>query len=396
MDTTQRFNSDGNPVNDKKKNKKGALTWVIAVIVILMLSSGLIVCHENEYKLVRRFGRVVRTISASGLYFKIPVLESVDTVPREILIYDLPASDVITSDKKSMIVDSYVLWRVTDPLKFAQTLSYSVSNAENRIDTLVYNATKNTISNMTQDEVIRSRDGKMTIVNAQVEEDVKGNDIVMEESAQVVDIKSLTEEIMDHIGTVYEQYGIEIMTVEVKKLDLPDDNKNAVYTRMISERENIAAKYTAEGEAQAKMIQNTTDKEVSIMRSTAQAQAEKIRAEGEAEYMKILSEAYNDKDKSDFYSFVRSLDAAKKSMKGSNKTLVLPSDSPIAEVFIKNAGTEAKDTQNKPVPTPTPTPAPQPEIKAEDDNEIEAETGAGADKKTEDKTEEKTERGKDR
>ena len=135
---------------------------------------------------------------------------------------------------------------------------------------------------------------------------------------------------------MYEQYGIRIMSVEVKKLDLPDNNKNAVYTRMISERENIAAQYQAEGEAQAKMIQNTTDKEVSIMRSTANAKAEKIRAEGEAEYMKILSQAYNDKDKSDFYSFVRSLDAAKASMKGGNKTLVLPADSPISEVFMSN------------------------------------------------------------
>ncbi len=339
--TTQRFGSDGKPKNNNSNTKKPRMAgWVIVILILLILSSGLVICHENEYKLVRRFGRVERTISASGLYFKIPIIESVDTVPRELLIYDLPASDVITSDKKSMIVDSYVLWRVTDPLKFAQTLSYSVANAENRIDALVYNATKNTISNMTQDEVIRSRDGKMTIVNPQVEEDVKGNDIVLEESTQVVNIKSLTEEIMDHIGTVYEQYGIRIMTVEVKKLDLPDNNKNAVYTRMISERENIAAQYTAEGEAQAKMIQNTTDKEVSIMRSTAQAKAEKIRAEGEAEYMKILSEAYNDKNKSDFYSFVRSLDATKESMKGSNKTLILPADSPMAEVFMLNTAND--------------------------------------------------------
>ena len=171
---------------------------------------------------------------------------------------------------------------------------------------------------------------------------------MLEEKTKVVQIKSLTEEIMDHIGTVYEQYGIKILTVEVKKLDLPDNNKNAVYTRMISERENIAAKYTAEGEAQAKMIQNTTDKEVSIMRSTAQAKGEKIRAEGEAEYMRILSEAYNDRSKSDFYSFVRSLDAAKESMKGSNKTLILPADSPMAEVFMSNTA----DTKNAPVYTP--------------------------------------------
>lgn len=346
MDTnkTERFGSDGKPKKDKinKTSGRKVTGWIIAVIVLLILTSGIVICHEDEYKLVRRFGRVERTISSSGLYFKIPLIESVDTVPREILLYDLPASDVITSDKKTMIVDSYVLWRVTDPLKFAQTLSYSVSNAENRIDALVYNATKNTISNMTQDEVIRSRDGKMTIVNPIAEEDVKGNDLVIEEETQVVNIKSLTEEIMDHIGSVGDQYGIKIMTVEVKKLDLPDNNKNAVYTRMISERENIAAKYTAEGEAQARMIQNTTDKEVSIMRSTAQAKGEKIRAEGEAEYMKILSEAYNDRSKSDFYSFVRSLDAAKEAMKGSNKTLILPADSPMAEVFMNNTAQTKK------------------------------------------------------
>ena len=163
--TTERFGSDGKPKKNKENRKagRGAFGWIILIILLLIVSSGIVICHEDEYKLVRRFGRVERTISSSGLYFKIPLIESVDTVPREILLYDLPASDVITSDKKTMIVDSYVLWRVTDPLKFAQTLSYSVSNAENRIDALVYNATKNTISNMTQDEVIRSRDGKMTI-----------------------------------------------------------------------------------------------------------------------------------------------------------------------------------------------------------------------------------------
>ncbi len=339
MAEAERFDSNGNPVKDKKHKSRAWLWVVLALIVIIVLDSGLVVCHENEYKLIRRFGRVERTISAAGLNFKIPFIESVDTIPRQILLYDIPPSDVITSDKKSMIIDSYVLWEVTDPLLFAQTLSCSIANAENRIDMLVYNAMKNKISNMTQDEVIRSRDGKMTINDVVVEEDVQNNDIVLEENAKVVEIKSLTEEIMDHIGTVYEQYGIKIITVEVKKLDLPDDNKQAVYTRMISERENIAAQYTAEGASQAQMIKNTTDKEVSIMLSEAKANAEEIRAEGEAEYMRTLSDAYADEEKSDFYTFVRALDAAKESMKTSgsgNKTLILPADSPIAQVFTQS------------------------------------------------------------
>ncbi|MBO4901355.1 MAG: protease modulator HflC [Lachnospiraceae bacterium] len=336
MAEAERFDSNGNPVSKKKRSK--VWLWVVlGLVLLILLDSSLVVCHEDEYKLIRRFGRVERTISTAGLNFKVPFIESVDTIPRQILLYDIPPSDVITSDKKSMIIDSYVLWEVTDPLLFAQTLSCSIANAENRIDMLVYNAMKNKISNMTQDEVIRSRDGKMTITDVVAEEDVQNNDIVLEEKTKVVQIKSLTEEIMDHIGTVYEQYGIRILTVEVKKLDLPDDNKQAVYTRMISERENIAAQYTAEGASQAQMIKNTTDKEVSIMLSEAKADAEEIRAEGEAEYMRILSDAYADTKKSDFYTFVRALDAAKESMRenGGEKTLLLPADSPIAQIFTQ-------------------------------------------------------------
>lgn len=335
MAETQRFDSNGN-IKEPSGKKKGKRLWIFALIIVviyIVINSCLIVCHEDEYKLVRQFGRVDRTITNAGLFVKIPLIESVDTIPRQILLYDLPVSDVITSDKKTMIVDCYVLWRVTDPLVFAQTLSHSVSNAENRIDQLVYNAMKNTISNMTQDEVIRSRDGKIVVTDVITVNDVENNDIVVGETKQVVNIKSLTDEIMEKLGTVYEQYGIEIITVEVKKLDLPDDNKQAVYTRMISERENIAAQYTAEGESQARIIRNTTDKEVSIMLSEAKAKAEQVKAEGEKEYMRILADAYNDEEKSDFYTFVRSLDAAKESMKGGSKTLILPADSPIAEVF---------------------------------------------------------------
>ncbi|NLG02601.1 MAG: protease modulator HflC [Clostridia bacterium] len=332
---TERFGSDGTPkYESKNKKSNGWIGWAIALVVLMIGLSSIVVCAENNYKLVRRFGKVERVVTNAGLSFKIPFIESVDTIPKEILIYDLPASDVITSDKKTMIIDSYVLWRVTDPLKFAQTLSFSVTNAENRIDTWVYNAMKNTISNMTQDEVIKSRDGKMTITVTE-DETIGANDLVLEEEKEkVVEIKSLKDEIMEQVGNDYEQYGIVLMSVDVKKLDLPADNQQAVYNRMISERENIAAQYTAEGESEARMIQNTTDKEVSIMLSEAEAKAESTIAEGEAEYMNLLSEAYNDASKSEFYTFVRSLDAAKASMKGNNKTLILPADSPVAEVFM--------------------------------------------------------------
>lgn len=240
----EHFNHNGTKKKNGKEKKKGKGIFIFLILAVLAVvgANSIVITKENQYKLIRQFGRVERVISTSGLSFKIPFIESVDVIPNQLLLYDLPASDVITSDKKTMIVDSYVLWQVDDPLKFAQTLSGSVSNAERRIDTIVYNATKNTISNMKQDEVIVSRDGKMTVTVDQTDADVVGNDLELPaETKEVIEIKSLTEEIMEQIARTEEQYGIEIVTVEVKKLDLPDDNKQAVYTRMISERENIAA-----------------------------------------------------------------------------------------------------------------------------------------------------------
>lgn len=332
----EHFNNNGTKrkAGKEKKKGKGMLAVLFLLVLAVVGANSLVITKENQYKLIRRFGRVERVIATSGLSFKMPFVESVDVIPNQLLLYDLPASDVITSDKKTMIVDSYVLWQVNDPLKFAQTLSGSVSNAERRIDTIVYNATKNTISNMKQDEVIVSRDGKMTITVDEGETNVTNNDMVLSEpKEEVIEITSLTEEIMTQINHVEEQYGIEIVVVDVKKLDLPDDNKQAVYARMISERENIAAQYTAEGKSEAKMIENTTDKEVSIMLSDAQAQAEATIAEGEAEYMRILSDAYANPEKMDFYSFVRALDAIKGSITGDNKTIILSDDSPVAQIF---------------------------------------------------------------
>jgi membrane protease subunit HflC len=132
-------------------------------------------------------------------------------------------------------------------------------------------------------------------------------------------------------------YGIHVYAVETKKLDLPDSNKEAVYQRMISERNNIAAQYTANGEYQSSLIHNDTDKTVSETLSKADADAEKVKAQGEAEYMKILSDAYNNEDKADFYNYVRSLDALKASLKGSNKTIILDKDSELAKILSGTA-----------------------------------------------------------
>ena len=282
--------------------KRAALIIVLFAALIVGVSS-IVVTQENQYSLIRQFGKVDHVVEEAGVSFKIPFIQTVDTLPKQTLLYDLSPSDVITSDKKTMICDSYILWHITDPLKFAQTLNSSISNAENRLDTIVYNSTKNVISSSTQEEVISGRDGEL--------------------SAAVI----------SNIGGTLEQYGIELLAFETKQLDLPSDNKAAVYERMISERDNIAATYTAEGTSEAQIIKNTTDKEITVLLSEAEKEAEILVAEGEAEYMRILSEAYADESRQDFYSFVRSLDALKASMTGNNKTVILSPDSPIVQIF---------------------------------------------------------------
>lgn len=288
----------------KNKAEKIVLIVILVMLLIVGVNSAFVI-KENQYGIVKEFGKIQKVINEPGLYFKVPVIQDVDRVSRELLLYDIAKSDVITKDKKSMIVDCFVLWKIVDPKTFAQTLNSSAANAEGRIDVAVYNSVKNVISSKTQADII----------------DARGQE--------------LTNLIMNNISNSIGQYGIEITTVEIKLLDLPEDNKDAVFERMISERENIAATYKAEGNAEAQMIKNTTDKEAALLISEAEKNAEILKAEGEAEYMKIMSEAYNEVDRADFYSFIRSLDALKNSIKGGDKTIILDKDSPLVRIFYQ-------------------------------------------------------------
>lgn len=288
-----------------KKRSLSLVILVAALAALLLVSDCFVVTKQNEYTVIRQFGRVADIRDQPGISFKLPVVQTTETLPNTVLLYDLPVSDVITQDKKTMVADSFLLWKISDPQRFIQTLNGSVANAESRLSTLVYNSMKNTISGMSQASVISGRDGE------------------------------LAGAIRAGVGSSLDQYGIELIAVETKHLDLPDDNKAAVYQRMISERNNIAASYTAQGESEAQKIRSQTDKEVQIMLSEANAQAEVLQAEGEAEYMRILSAAYADESRAEFYRFVRSLDAAKASLKNDGNVLFLNRTSPLAEIFYQ-------------------------------------------------------------
>ena len=289
-----------------KKKVTGTIIVIIVIAALIILGNSLYTVHQKEYVAVRQFGKIVKVEADPGLKMITPFVQTTQRISAATKIYDIPASDVITKDKKSMITDTYVLWKVVDPIKYIQSLNALDARAQERIEAAVYNATKTAISSMTQDEVIESRGEILTnLITADANSDMSG-------------------------------YGIEIVKAEIKALDLPDDNRAAVYERMISERNNIAASYQAEGAAEAQKIKNETDKKVAILKADAEKSAAKLAGEGEAEYMKTLSEAYNTPEKSEFYNYVRSLDAFKESLGNGEKTIILDKNSELARMFYMN------------------------------------------------------------
>lgn len=283
--------------------KKKIILAIVAVLLFVGVSESMFVLDKGEYGIVKQFGEVVAIYDEPGMKMKVPFVQSVDTLPNKVLVYDLPISEVITKDKQTMVADSFAMWRISDPKKFISSLNGSITTATGRIEYLVYNAMKNEISSRTQNEVVSDRTGE------------------------------LARDITETARPNFSQYGIELLSVETKHLDLPYDNKESVYKRMIAERNNISATYAAEGEKEATIITNEAAKEAAVLLATAKAEAEQLRAEGEAEYMKILSEAYNNSSKAEFYEFVRSLEAAEKSLAQNGNVLILNQDSPLVELF---------------------------------------------------------------
>jgi len=283
---------------------KASIISLCAVLLLLIVGvSSLVIVPEDKYVYIKRFNKVIDTHENAGLYFKIPFMDTAMNLPKNVRVYDLKPADVLTSDKKTMTVSSYVVWRIEKPIEFLKT-AVTTDMAEKFLDANVYNAVMNTISTMDQTEVISLR----------------GNE--------------LDTQIASSVRAAMQTYGVEVVDVQLKQFDLPQDNKEAVYKRMISEREQIAAKHIAEGKEKAEIIKNEADRAAAVELSKARATAEQTKAEGESEYMKILAEAYAGPERAEFYEFIRSLDALKISMRG-DKTLVLPIDSPLTKWFVQ-------------------------------------------------------------
>ena len=289
--------------------KKGIIIGIIVVLLIIIASNSFYTVRENQYACVVEFSKIVSTTDTPGLHFKVPFLHTVKYFSNATQLYDIPPSEVITLDKQNMTVDCYVLWEISDPLKFYQTLG-TTSVAQQRLGDQTYTALKNAMGTLAQADIINMEDGG------------KRNEIY-NGIATTVNEKAQT-------------YGINVLDVKIKRFDLPESNLNAVYSRMISERNQMASKFTADGNYEASIIRNDVDKQVNIMVSNAQAEAAKLEAEGEAEYMRLLAEAYDSADKKDFYEFILALDALEKSLTGEENTIILDADSKLAQLLTGN------------------------------------------------------------
>jgi modulator of FtsH protease HflC len=291
--------------NNFSKYTKGGIGILIAIILIGIVIINIFIVREGEYKVVRQFGEVVRIVETPGLSYKIPFIQSVETLPKYQMIYDVEEAEINTKDKKRMMIDNYAIWRIEDPKQMIST-TRTVVNAEAKLDEFVYSAIRTELGQLNYDEIINDEKSERGSLNDRITEIVN---------------KNLEED----------KYGIVVTDIRMKRTDLPAENEQSVYTRMISERESTAQNYLSEGDAEKNKIEAETDREVKEIIAKAQADAEVIRSQGEGEAARIYNEAFS-KDP-EFYNLFRTLESYKTTIDGET-VIILPADSPYARLLM--------------------------------------------------------------
>ena len=279
---------------------KKILTGIGAILVILGLTSIFIV-DETEQVVVLQFGKPVRIITEPGLHIKVPFpIQEKNVFDNRLLEYDSPPEEILSKDKKSLIVDNYVRWKIVDPLQFLKTVQ-AIPTALSRMDDIVYSELRRELGTHDMVEIITEN---------------------REELMEKVTVAS---------NKATQDYGIEVVDVRIRRVDLPSQNEESIYARMDAERKRQANKFRSEGEEEAQKIRATTDRDKTIILADAYKQAERIRGEGDAKAVEVYADAYSADPK--FYEFVRTLDAYKKII--DDKTmLVLPSDSRLFKLLL--------------------------------------------------------------
>lgn len=297
-----------NILNIKKKDikllmliKKIVVLFAM-ILVVLTISFNSLIIQEDEIVFIRSFGKTIKIIDKPGLYFKMPFINTTSTITKKILCYDSQTLEILTKDNKNLLINNFTLWKIDNAKLFIETLQ-TIGNAETKIDNSVY-------------PLFRS---KLVTINY--------NDIIKKQNNN----DDFNQEILESARNELRPYGIEIIDIRIKNLNLPQGNQDSIYSRMKSDREKISAQYLSLGEKDASLIRTETDKEVKIIISRAHAEAERIKGMADAEAAKIYADNYN-KDP-EFYKFMRTLESYKKTL--SNKpTIIIPLDSPFAKYLI--------------------------------------------------------------
>jgi membrane protease subunit HflC len=290
---------------DFKKYTRVGIVLLVVILLIALVIANLFIVREGEIRVVRQFGEVVRVIDTPGLSYKIPFIQSVETLPKYQMVYDSQPTEINTKDKKKLMVDNYVIWKIVKPSQMIEN-ARSVVGVENKLSEAVSSIVRSELGQMNYDEIISSENSNRGSFNERVTQ--------------------LVDEVLKR-----DNYGIEVIDVRVKRTDLPETNEQSVYNRMISERQSTAQEYLSQGEAESTRIKAETDKEVTIMLAEAEAKAKQIEAEGESEAAKIYNQAYS-KDP-EFYIFYRTLESYKTTLNG-KPVIILPIDSPYAKLLM--------------------------------------------------------------
>lgn len=279
---------------------KTALALVLLIVLaILAFNVSTVIVDETRQVVITEFGRPVKVIDTPGLHFKTPFIQSVTSFEKRLLEYDSAPTDVLTRDKKALVVDNYARWKIIDPLKFLQAVG-DERRAQTRLDDIIYSELRVELGRFDLTDIVAT-----------------SREVIM------ANVTSRSDEIA-------RQYGIQIVDVRIKRADLPAANQQAVYDRMRSERQRQATQYRSEGAEEAQKIKAVTDKEKTIILADAYKQAQIIRGEGDAQAIKIYNEALNQDP--EFYQFVRTLDAYRKSLNGNTKLILTP-DSEFLKYF---------------------------------------------------------------
>lgn len=288
-----------------RKYIRAGIWLVLTLILAIVLLTNLFVVKENEYKVIRQFGEVVKIIEEPGLHIKIPFVQTVSSIPKYQMTFDVEEAEINTKDKKRILIDNYAVWKVDDPKKLIAN-ARTLVNAETKMAEFTFSTVRSELGKLNYDEIINDEKSSRGSINDKVTEIVN----------------SLLEK---------DGYGISVTDVRIKRTDLPEDNEESVYTRMISERQSTAQEYLSMGDARKNTIIAETDRTVKEMLAKAAADADVIRSQGEKEAGKVYNSSYS-KDPA-FYELYRTLESYKKTI-GDETVIIMPFDSEYAKTLM--------------------------------------------------------------